>query len=117
MDLTVPSRHRIVVPCGLAGGEDGRCGRHRVERTDGTRDEMTGPDRRHIAAGDVLAVDTPSGSDCGPPPPAEGNRRVAAAPPADCCRSGRLEREGSIGSITIQPAEMTAVYRQGGCAA
>lgn len=112
----MPSQHRIVAPYGLAGGEDGRCGRHRVERTDGTRNEMTGQDRRHLAAGDVLVVETSSGGDCRPPPPAEGNRRAAAAAPAVCCRSGRLEREGSIGSTTIQAADMTAVYRQGGYA-
>ena len=59
MDLTVLSQHRIVAPYGLAGGEDGRCGRNWVERTDGTRDEMTGQDRRHVDAGDVFVLETP----------------------------------------------------------
>ena len=67
MDLTVLSQHRIVPPYGLAGGEDGRCGRNWVERTDGTRDEMTGQDHRQVAAGDVFVLETPSGGGYGPP--------------------------------------------------
>ena len=73
MDLTVLSQHRIVPPYGLAGGEDGRCGRNWVERTDGTRDEMTGQDHRRVAAGDVFVLETPSGGGYGPPPPAPGD--------------------------------------------
>ena len=68
MDLTVLSQHRIVAPYGLAGGEDGRCGRNWVERTDGTVDEMTGQDHRHVDAGDVFVLETPSGGGYGPPP-------------------------------------------------
>ena len=70
MDLTVLSQHRIVPPYGLAGGADGRCGRNWVERTDGTRDEMTGQDHRRVDAGDVFVLETPSGGGYGPPPPA-----------------------------------------------
>ncbi len=73
MDLTVLSQHRLVAPYGLAGGEDGRCGRNRVERVDGTVDEMSGQDHRRVAAGDVFVLETPSGGGYGPPPPA-GNR-------------------------------------------
>ena len=69
MDLTVLSQHRIVAPYGLAGGEDGRCGRNWVERTDGTADEMTGQDHRRVAAGDVFVLETPSGGGYGPPSP------------------------------------------------
>ena len=72
MDLTVLSQHRIVAPYGLAGGEDGRCGRNWVERTDGTRDEMTGQDHRRVDAGDVFVLETPSGGGYGPPPPVPG---------------------------------------------
>ena len=68
MDLTVLSQHRIVAPYGLAGGEEGRCGRNWVERTDGTRDEMTGQDHRRVDAGDVFVLETPSGGGYGPPP-------------------------------------------------
>ena len=67
MDLTVLSQHRIVAPYGLAGGEDGRCGRNWVERTDGSRDEMTGQDRRHVGVGDVFVLETPSGGGYGSP--------------------------------------------------
>ena len=72
MDLTVLSQHRIVPPYGLAGGEEGRCGRNWVERTDGTRDEMTGQDHRHVGVGDVFVLETPSGGGYGPLPPAPG---------------------------------------------
>ena len=72
MDLTVLSQHRIVPPYGLAGGADGRCGRNWVERTDGTRDEMTGQDHRRVDAGDVFVLETPSGGGYGPPSPAPG---------------------------------------------
>ena len=68
MDLTVLSQHRIVAPYGLAGGENGRCGRNWVERTDGTRDEMTGQDHRHVDPGDVFVLETPSGGGYGPRP-------------------------------------------------
>ena len=67
MDLTVLSQHRIVPPYGLAGGESGRCGRNWVERTDGTRDEMTGQDHRRVEPGDVFVLETPSGGGYGPP--------------------------------------------------
>ena len=66
MDLTVLSQHRIVAPYGLACGENGRCGRNWVERTDGTRDEMTGQDHRHVDPGDVFVLETPSGGGYGP---------------------------------------------------
>ena len=69
MDLTVLSQHRIVAPYGLAGGEDGRCGRNWVERTDGTRDDMTGQDHRRVDPGDVFVLETPSGGGYGPPSP------------------------------------------------
>ena len=68
MDLTVLSQHRIVAPYGMAGGEDGRCGRNRIERADGTVDEMTGQDHRRVAPGDVFVLETPSGGGYGPPP-------------------------------------------------
>ena len=69
MDLTVLSQHRIVAPYGLAGGENGRCGRNWVERVDGTVDEMTGQDHRRVDAGDVFVLETPSGGGYGTPPP------------------------------------------------
>ena len=74
MDLTVLSQHRIVPPYGLEGGEDGRCGRNWVERTDGTRDEMTGQDHRHVEPGDVFVLETPSGGGYGLPPTAPGEK-------------------------------------------
>ena len=71
MDLTVLSQHRIVAPYGMAGGEDGRRGRNRIERADGTVDEMTGQDHRRVRPGDVFVLETPSGGGYGPPPAPE----------------------------------------------
>ena len=79
MDLTVLSQHRIVAPYGMAGGEPGRCGRNWVERTDGTRDEMTGQDHRRVDAGDVFVLETPSGGGYGPPPAPEEVARETTA--------------------------------------
>ena len=80
MDLTVLSQHRIVAPYGLAGGEDGRCGRNWVERVDGTVDEMTGQDHRHVEVGDVFVLETPSGGGYGPPAPSVGEPAVSRRP-------------------------------------
>ena len=71
MDLTVLSQHRIVAPYGMAGGEAGRRGRNRIERADGTVDEMTGQDHRRVRPGDVFVLETPSGGGYGPPPAPE----------------------------------------------
>jgi len=66
MEVVILSNHRIVPPYGVDGGATGQCGRNWVERTDGTRDEMTGMDKRHVAAGDVFVLQTPTGGGFGP---------------------------------------------------
>ena len=81
MDLTVLSQQRIVAPYGLAGGEDGRCGRNWVERTDGTVEEMSGQDHRRVDAGDVFVLETPSGGGYGAPSPTPGTDQGAFTRP------------------------------------
>ena len=66
MEVIILSNHRIVPPYGMAGGAPGECGRNWVERTDGSREEMTAMDKRSVAAGDVFVLQTPTGGGFGP---------------------------------------------------
>ena len=75
---------------------------------------MAGQDHREIGAGDLYVLEAPPRGSYGLPAPTGGNWSSAAARPADCCRSDPLARDVTIGSITMQSVEMTAVYRQGG---
>lgn len=61
------SQHRRVPPYGLAGGSPGALGRNRVERADGSVDELAGADSADLAEGDVLVVETPGGGGYGEP--------------------------------------------------
>ena len=65
MRATVVSSRRAVAPFGLAGGEDGACGRQWVERDD-ERVELAGVDQAALEAGDLLVIETPGGG-YGPP--------------------------------------------------
>lgn len=56
----VPDRWKIA-PYDMAGGEPGAPGRNWVERTDGTRTELSGTDRIEVAPGDVFVIKTPGG--------------------------------------------------------
>ena len=67
MDVIILSNHRIIAPYGVYGGSPGQCGRNWVERTDGSRDEMTAMDKRSVAPGDVFVLQTPSGGGYGSP--------------------------------------------------
>ena len=67
MTVAILSSHRRVPPFGAAGGAAGALGRNWVERTDGTRDIMTGTDQREMAAGDLFVVETPGGGGYGAP--------------------------------------------------
>ena len=66
MDLVILSNHRIVPPYGMAGGEEGQCGKNWVERADGTIVEMTGQDGARVGPGDVFVLQTPTGGGYGP---------------------------------------------------
>ena len=67
MEVIVLANHRLVPPYGVDGGGPGALGRNWVERTDGTRTEMTGTDRADVKPGDVFVVETPSGGGYGTP--------------------------------------------------
>ncbi len=66
MTAAVLASHRTVPPFGLKGGEDGQCGANWVERADGTREAMTGTDKKDLEVGDVLVIQTPTGGGYGP---------------------------------------------------
>ena len=67
MTAAILSSHRKVPPYGAAGGEAGALGRNWVERTDGTRVELSGTDKAEMGPGDVLVVETPGGGGYGDP--------------------------------------------------
>jgi 5-oxoprolinase (ATP-hydrolysing) len=69
------SNHRIVPPYGMAGGEEGQCGKNWVERADGTIVDMTGQDGTRVGPGDVFVLQTPTGGGYGPT-----SERVELAP-------------------------------------
>ena len=65
MEVAILANRRIVPPYGLAGGAPGAVGVNRIERADGSRDELTATDKRHVAAGDVFVIETPGGGGFG----------------------------------------------------
>jgi 5-oxoprolinase (ATP-hydrolysing) len=65
MAAAILSNHRKVPPFGLDGGGSGICGDQWVERADGTVERLEGRDRAELRAGDVFAVQTPSGGGFG----------------------------------------------------
>ncbi|MDF2235833.1 hydantoinase B/oxoprolinase family protein [Albimonas sp. CAU 1670] len=66
MTASILSGHRVTPPPGLMGGGPGALGRTRIERADGTVDELRSADKTEMAAGDVFWLDTPSGGGCLP---------------------------------------------------
>ena len=67
MTVTTLGSHRVTEPYGLAGGQAGERGRDRVERADGTVDELAGNDEAQMQPGDVFIMDTPGGGGFGVP--------------------------------------------------
>jgi 5-oxoprolinase (ATP-hydrolysing) len=65
MEAVIVASRRTVAPHGMAGGRPGAPGRQWVERKDGTIHPMKGQDRAVLAAGDVLALETPGGGGWG----------------------------------------------------
>ncbi len=65
MTAAIVSGHRRVPPYGVAGGEAGEVGRNRVERVDGTIDELGGTDMAEMNTGDVFVIETPGGGGYG----------------------------------------------------
>ena len=67
MQAALVSNHRKVPPFGLRGGNAGTLGDQWVERADGSREPLEGRCRTELGAGDLFAVQTPSGGGYGRP--------------------------------------------------
>jgi 5-oxoprolinase (ATP-hydrolysing) len=67
MTAAILSGHRRIPPYGMAGGEPGQCGRNRVERADGSVEELPGTAITEMAPGDVFVIQTPTGGGYGEP--------------------------------------------------
>ncbi|MBL8706921.1 MAG: hydantoinase B/oxoprolinase family protein, partial [Rhodospirillales bacterium] len=67
MTAAILANHRRIAPFGLEGGAPGILGRNWVERTDGSRLELTATDQAEMNPGDVFVIQTPSAGGYGPP--------------------------------------------------
>jgi 5-oxoprolinase (ATP-hydrolysing) len=65
MEAVIVASRRNVAPHGLQGGADGAAGRQWVERADGSIQWLGGSDSAHLAAGEVLGIETPGGGGWG----------------------------------------------------
>lgn len=65
MQVVILANHRIVPPFGLEGGNAGKVGRTSILRNDGTVEVLNSSDRRDVAAGDAIVVETPGGGGWG----------------------------------------------------
>ena len=72
MAAAILSNRRRVAPPGLAGGGDGRPGVNRVERADGTTEELSATAEVAVAPGDVIVIETPGGGGFGTPSGGDG---------------------------------------------
>jgi len=67
MDAGILSNRRRVAPFGLAGGADGAPGINRIERADGSAEQLGSAAQMRVQPGDVICIETPGGGGYGPP--------------------------------------------------
>ena len=65
LTAAILSNHRRTAPFGVAGGEDGAVGINRVERMDGSAEQLGATAEIEMAAGDVFVIETPGGGGFG----------------------------------------------------
>jgi len=65
MTVSILSNRRQVPPFGLDGGQPGTCGRNHILRADGTEEPLGPTDRRDLAPGDQIVIETPGGGGFG----------------------------------------------------
>ncbi len=65
MEAGILSNRRRVPPFGLAGGADGAPGANRVERADGTVEDLPATASVEVGPGDVFVIETPGGGGFG----------------------------------------------------
>ena len=66
MTAAILSNNRAHAPFGLKGGEDGKPGSNRVERSDGSEEELGASAETDMQPGDTLIIETPGGGGYGP---------------------------------------------------
>ena len=62
MRANILSNRRTEAPPGLAGGGGGACGANRIERADGTVEQLAGTAATQLNTGDVFVIETPGGA-------------------------------------------------------
>jgi 5-oxoprolinase (ATP-hydrolysing) len=65
LTAAILSNHRRTAPFGLAGGEDGAVGINRVERADGSTEQLGATAEVAMGIGDVFVIETPGGGGFG----------------------------------------------------
>jgi 5-oxoprolinase (ATP-hydrolysing) len=81
--VSLISGSRMVAPFGLAGGAPGICGRNRLLRADGRREELPGCCAIDLLPGEALCIETPGGGGFGPVPAAADPQPPVAAKRGD----------------------------------
>ena len=67
MTAAILAGHRRIPPYGMAGGAPGDVGRNWVERTDGSRTDLSYADETQVGEGDVFVIESPGGGGYGKP--------------------------------------------------
>ena len=65
MTANILSNHRLVSPFGLNGGEAGKVGVNKVQRQDGTQEDLDSTATVEMETGDVFIIETPGGGGFG----------------------------------------------------
>jgi 5-oxoprolinase (ATP-hydrolysing) len=72
MEAGILSNRRHTAPFGLAGGSNGARGINRIERSDGSSEQLCATASVHMEPGDVFVIETPGGGGYGVPASPEG---------------------------------------------
>jgi len=67
MDAGILSNRRATAPFGLAGGKDGASGANRIERSDGSVEQLGACASASLSPGDLFVIETPGGGGFGAP--------------------------------------------------
>jgi 5-oxoprolinase (ATP-hydrolysing) len=65
VEASILSNHRRIAPFGLEGGLPARCGSNRIERADGSVEELGGTATVRLDEGDAFVIETPGGGGFG----------------------------------------------------
>ncbi len=65
MTASILSNHRVVPPYGLAGGAPGKAGKNRIQRADGTIEDLNSTACVELLSGDSFIIETPGGGGYG----------------------------------------------------